>query len=166
MNNQLTLNRKLFCVIKFVTVVPISLTRNQRQLISLVLTSQAETAFSYHCCYYKHQYYKELVAGKNLQPLIGANRVLGDCSANTHSSQVFCLTILVPNKWVSSLCQNLSSTHLNFHLGRVEKNLKANQFTPIPNCKFLWLVNKVQLSIYGAWWDASILRSWGNWLVL
>lgn len=62
MNNQLTLNRKLFCVIKFVTVVPISLTRNQRQLISLVLTSQAETAFSYHCCYYQYQYYKELVA--------------------------------------------------------------------------------------------------------
>lgn len=62
LNNQLTCNRKLFCVIKFVTVVPISLTRNQRQLLSLVLPSQAETVFSYYHHFYQYQYCKELVA--------------------------------------------------------------------------------------------------------
>lgn len=83
MNNQFTLNRKLLCVIKFVTVVPISLTRNQRQLISLVLTGQAETAFSYHCCYYQDHYYKELVARQESRAFDWSKQGPGDCSANT-----------------------------------------------------------------------------------
>lgn len=63
MNNQLTCNRQSFCVNKFATVVPISLTRNhKRQVLSLVLTSQAKPAFSCHCYYNQYQYYKELIA--------------------------------------------------------------------------------------------------------